>query len=61
MDQDTETTRKPLSTFKENIRGSLKSIIKNIIKNILATGLSDLHNYFDSSTKLLFYCIQLKF
>jgi len=26
MDQDTETTRKPLSTFKENIRGSLKNI-----------------------------------
>jgi len=24
MDQDTETTRKPLSTFEENIRGSLK-------------------------------------
>jgi len=27
MDQDTETTRKPLSTFKENTRGSLKSTI----------------------------------
>jgi len=25
MDQDTETTGKPLSTFKENTRGSLKS------------------------------------
>jgi len=28
MDQDTETARKPLSTFKENTRGSLKSIIR---------------------------------
>jgi len=26
MDQDTETTRKPLSTCKENINRSLKSI-----------------------------------
>jgi len=29
MDQDTETTRKPLSTFKVNTRGSLKNIIKD--------------------------------
>jgi len=27
MNQDTETTRKSLSTFKENTRGSLKNII----------------------------------
>jgi len=27
MDQDTEITRKHLSTFKENTRGSLKNIM----------------------------------
>jgi len=32
------------------------------IFGIIATALSTLHNYFDSSTKLLFFmCIQLKF
>jgi len=32
-----ETTRKPLSTFKENTRGSLKNIIKYLYgKSILA-------------------------
>jgi len=37
MDQDTATTRKPLSTFKENTRGSLKSIASTflVILNIL--------------------------
>jgi len=37
--------------------------INNTVKNfdILATSLSVLRNYFDSSTKLLLICIQLKF
>jgi len=40
---------------KNNFVGTLK-IMNNVAKNfdILATDLSVLHNYFDSSTKLLF-------
>jgi len=44
-----------LSNNQNNFVGTLK-IISNTAKNfdILAAGLSILHNYFDSSTKLLF-------
>jgi len=44
-----------LSNHQNNFVGTLK-IISNTAKNfdILAVGLSVLHNYFDSSTKLLF-------
>jgi len=44
-----------LLNHKNNLVGTLK-IMSNATKNfdILATGLSVLHNYFDSSTKLLF-------
>jgi len=33
MDQDTETIRKLLSTFKKNIHGSLKNINNLTLKN----------------------------
>jgi len=33
MDQDTETTQKLLSTFKENTHGSLKNINNLTLKN----------------------------
>jgi len=57
-----DTDLKILLNHQNNFVGILK-IIGNAAKNfnILTTSLSVLHNYFDSSTKLLFWlCIQLK-
>jgi len=47
-----------LLDHQNNFVGVLSNAAKNFY--ILATSLSVLYNYFDSSTKLLF-CIQLKF
>jgi len=54
-------SRISLLDHQNNFVGTLR-IMSNAVKNfdILATDLSVLYNYFDSSTKLLF-CIQLKF
>jgi len=41
MDQDTETTRKPLGTSKENTRGSLKDIFETCSLNVIIKKMAD--------------------